>query len=69
MCGEVSDVRSSVNVSYSMTKAVQPVDRKDGQVHDTHGIPEGSSFSKRVIINGHLQNTQMVEQGTAKPHG
>ncbi len=55
MCGEVTNVRSCMDVSDSVAQAVQPVDGKYGQVHDAHAVPESCSFGKGMTVNGHLR--------------
>ena len=53
-----------MNVSDSMTKTVQPVYGKNGQVHDTDAVPQGCSLGKGMVVNGNLHDTCLVSQSS-----
>ncbi len=59
---EVLDDCSLSEIQEAVHQVVQPVRRKDGQVHDAQGVPEREAILEGIPFKGHLHDIHIAQE-------
>ena len=66
---EVLDDCRLSEIQEAVHQVVQPVRRKDGQVHDAQSVPQREAIFEGMPLKGHLQNGHTAYELSCTPAG